>query len=159
MEDSAVGLVQRYEARRDEVYHESRGEDDQLVREVVGAQEFGGCEVGDRVEAHGQVGEACDARDGVGDRGFEHEGEEPARMPADRKDRRGERLPHAEPERGQCREHHRKRDGRDGIEAEHAECDAHDGGVRYGVEYFRDEQLFPEVPADEVPVEERVLEQ
>lgn len=159
VEHAAVGLVQRDQARRDEVYHESRGENDQLVREVVGAQEFGGGEVGDRVEAHGQVGEAREARQRVGARRLEHELEEPQGVLAHLQYLQAEGLADTETERGERRDDHGARDGGDGVELEDAQGDTHDGAVRNRMEYFGEQELFPELAADEEPVEESVLEQ
>jgi len=73
MDFGTVGLVERNEARRNKVHHESRGEDDQFVCKVVGSQEFGRGKVRGGVEPYGEVGEACQARHGVGERRLEHE--------------------------------------------------------------------------------------
>ena len=118
------------------MHHEARGENDELVREIVGAQKFGRCKVRYRVKANRQVGEACDARKRIGACRLEHELEELGRVQADAENLEGERLADTEPERGQGRNHHGKRNQGNGIEFEYPEGDSHDGAVRQRVENF-----------------------
>ncbi len=49
--------VERDEVRRNEMNHDARAEYENLVPEVVAAEEFGACKLVGDVEADGQVGE------------------------------------------------------------------------------------------------------
>ena len=77
------------------------------MRKIVRGEEGVGRIVRHGVEAHGQVGEACDARECVGACGLEHELEELQGVVPDAQHLGRERLPDAEAECGQRGGDHR----------------------------------------------------
>ena len=110
--------VERDEVRRDEVHHDARAEHENLVPEIVAAEEFGACKLVGDIEADGQVGECGEARNGIRDACLDHEADEAERASRNLEEVRVERLRHAIEERGECGEDHRERDQFDSIDLE-----------------------------------------
>lgn len=143
----------------DEKDHKAGGQQQQLVGKVVGAQKFCRSKVGNGVEPYGEIGEACEASKCIGRCRLEHQQEEFLGMVADFQDLGGERLAYAKTEGGYGRKYHGKGDKPYGIEVEPIKAGSHDQGEGNGVENFGKEHFFPELPADKVPVEKRMLEE
>ena len=115
--------------------------------------------MGDSVEPHRKVGEACKAGKGVGSCRPEHQQEKFLCVVADFQNLEGEGLAYAETESGYGGKHHGKRNEPYGIKVEPVEASAHDQGERECVEYFGKEHLFPKLSANKVPVKKSMLKE
>lgn len=110
--------VERDEVRRNEMNHDARAEYENLVPEVVTAEEFGACKLVGDVEADGQVGECGKARNGIRNACLDHEADESERASRDFQEVCMECLRHAVEECGERGKHHRKRDEFDAFNLE-----------------------------------------
>lgn len=140
------------------MHHDARAEHENLVPEIVAAEEFGTGELVGDIKPDGQVGECGKTRNGIRNARFDHECDKAERTARDFQEVRVERLRDAVEECGEGGKDHCKRNQFNAFCFEVEQCDAHDHGIRNRVQEFRDKEAFPEFSADEVPVEKCMLE-